>query len=564
MKKAIRFSSIKQKLIFGFSLIILLVVLLGIFNFVTTNSTNEAVESIAKEELPLVTASEGLVATLNDRIVAAYGYVLFDDSSYKERFEQYNEQAQEYERQIRDIHSSEEFDELMQKAAEWREFIPNEVFSAYDQGELDVAREKLQESVTELREIIAGYKNLAQTSEDSIVKKQEQVISSGNNSLIAGTIITILVVALGITIAILVSNMISRPIKTVMDRMKLLAAGDLSLEPLQTNSKDETGQLVEATNDMNDNMRKLLQQINHVSETVSGQSEELTQSANEVMGGTEQIASTMQELATASENQANHATDLSSAMTSFAEKVDEASESGEVIQSSTQEVLQMTDKGTELMEASTEQMNMIDAMMQEAVQKVEGLDLNSQEISKLVLVIQDIAEQTNLLALNAAIEAARAGEHGQGFAVVADEVRKLAEQVADSVSDITGIVERNHQESNIVTESLQAGYKEVEQGTKQIATTGETFHGISQAVTEMVNQINQITENLTGIAANSQQMNGSIQEVAATSEEAAAGVEETSAASEQTNAAMEEVSASSDDLAKLAEELNGLVRQFKV
>src|SRR5699024_11327619 len=141
-----------------------------------------------------------------------------------------------------------------------------------------------------------------------------------------------------------------------------------------------------------------------------------------------------------------------------------------------------------LMEASTEQMNMIDAMMQEAVQKVEGLDLNSQEISKLVLVIQDIAEQTNLLALNAAIEAARAGEHGQGFAVVADEVRKLAEQVADSVSDITGIVERNHQESNIVTESLQAGYKEVEQGTKQIATNSEMLYGINQAVTEMVNK----------------------------------------------------------------------------
>src|SRR5690625_7272485 len=100
----------------------------------------------------------------------------------------------------------------------------------------------------------------------------------------------------------------------------------------------------------------------------------------------------------------------------------------------------MTNDGSLLMESSTKQMAIIDQIVHEAVEKVEGLDVHSQQISELVSVIQDIADQTNLLALNAAIEAARAGEHGQGFAVVADEVRKLAEEVSFSVTDITIIV----------------------------------------------------------------------------------------------------------------------------
>ena len=139
----------------------------------------------------------------------------------------------------------------------------------------------------------------------------------------------------------------------------------------------------------------------------------------------------------------------------------------------------MTDKGSQLMDSSTKKMSKIDQIVKDSVQKVKDLDAQSQEIFKLVVVIKDVADQTNFLALNAAIEAARAGEHGRGFSVVAEEVRKLAEQTATSVTDITRIVNNIQNGFSVVTESLQDGYKEVEQGTNQIETTGETFNEIA-------------------------------------------------------------------------------------
>lgn len=224
----------------------------------------------------------------------------------------------------------------------------------------------------------------------------------------------------------------------------------------------------------------------------------------------------------------------------------------------------MTNEGKQYMEDTSQQMAKIDGIVQDAVKKMAILDNQTQEINHLVVIIQKIADQTNLLALNAAIEAARAGEHGRGFAVVADEVRKLAEQVAVSIADITGFVEKIQVESNRVSDSLQSGYAEVEEGTSQIAKTGQTFNQINTSVTTMVEDIKGISDNLESIKVNSEIMNGSIEEIASVSEESAAGVEQTSAASQQITSSMEEVAGSSEQLSNLAENLADMVGRFKL
>lgn len=564
MKAIFNFKSIKSKIISAFSVVILLVIILGAYNSITVKKMNDETTDMVENNLQMLTATKGLENTMANRISAARGYVLTGDSNFKDDFEAYTEEGKEFEELARSIGVSKEFENVLRTTDVWKTAVNGDVFEVYDRGDEEQAATNLNGLSFMVDDIMGNYEELATNSETAINQGGEKIIAHGEQNVTIVIIVSVLILVLSIIAALVTGNLISKPIKTVMERMKLIAGGDLRKDLLQTKARDEVGQLVHATNEMASNTRNLLKQINEVSETVTNQSEELTQAASEVKSGSEQVAITMQELAAGSEKQATSASDLSEVTGTFAIKVQEVNDNGERVQKYSDEVLEMTTNGSKLMTSSTEQMTKIDQIVQGAVTKVEGLDAHSKKISHLVSVIKDIADQTNLLALNAAIEAARAGEHGKGFTVVADEVRKLAEQVAVSVTDITDIVANIQNETSTVVESLKDGYTEVEQGTNQIVTTGKTFKEINESISNMADNIKLVAENLADITTSSQEMKGSIEEIASISEEAAAGVEQTSASNQQTNSSMEEVAGSSEQLSKLAEELNGLVRQFKL
>lgn len=561
--KLFNFKTIRMKILFGFSLVILFVIAFGIYNVNVINKSNEEARNIVENELPLLMANERMASTMANRISAARAYVLYG-GEYKERFDEYTEEGRFNEAIVRSITTSEKFDELINNTVEWRQYVSKEVFEEYEKGNVELARQNLAKTDADVREITIGYEELASESREMINAAQNEIIANGKSTLTISIALTILIIIVSITTAIITSNIISKPIIKVMERMKLIAQGDLSNDSLETKSQDEVGQLVVATNDMSNNIRELLREINEASGLITSQSEELTQSANEVNIGSNHINAAMQELAAGTESESHAASELASTMGVFSSTVQEANANGERIEKATTEVLHMTSEGSRLMESSNTQMVKIYDIVQDSVQKVQNLNVRSQEISTLVSVIQEIADQTNLLALNAAIEAARAGEQGKGFAVVADEVKKLAEQVSSSVVDITNIITGIQTESSLVTKSLQDGYNEVQQGASQIKTTQETFDKITKSVTDMSNSIKTVAKSLSDIANNSETMNNSISEIAAISEETAAGVEQTSASSQQISNSMEEVTNNSEQLAQLAEKLNELVLKFKL
>ena len=345
MKKQFNFKSIKMKMLFGFSLVILLVVLFGVYNYSATKKSNDEAKNIVEKELPLLIANEQMATTMANRISTARGYVLYG-GDYKDRFNEYTEEGKRIEATVREIGASEEFDQLIKRTVEWRQYVAKEVFEEYDKGNIELARQNLAEKNQDVREIMAGYEELASKSRDSINETESQIIENGKKTLFIVTIVTILVILVSLAAALITSNIIAQPIIKVMERMKLISSGDLSNEPLETKSQDEVGQLVVATNEMSNNIRELLSEINVASGSITSQSEELTQSANEVNAGSQQIATTMQELAAGTESEARTASELASIMGVFSTSVQEANSNGELIQKASNEVFQMTSEGS--------------------------------------------------------------------------------------------------------------------------------------------------------------------------------------------------------------------------
>lgn len=186
----------------------------------------------------------------------------------------------------------------------------------------------------------------------------------------------------------------------------------------------------------------------------------------------------------------------------------------------------------------------------ETAKKVKRLGESTQQITRVVSLINQIATQTNLLAINAGIEAARAGEEGQGFAVVAEEVGELANQSAAATKEIEQIVENIQRETTEVVKAMELGTTQVVEGTKIVE---DAKYSLNQ-ILDVSRQIDALVQSISSATASQAQTSQAVSQL----------MREIAEVSQRTSSSSRQVSTSLQQTVEISQKLQETVGTFKV
>lgn len=377
-----------------------------------------------------------------------------------------------------------------------------------------------------------------------------------------GIIVLLIVTMLG-SFGILFRK-INKPIKTVSETLEQVAAGNLTVKPLEIKSEDEIGQLAKSLNKMTSELNSLIAHVANASHQVAASSQELSASAEQSTAATELLTTLAQSSSEGAEKQLNSINEIASGMTGMSARLGDIASSSTEMYSLSEEAADATANGSSLVSAIVTQMDDISEAVTDSSAVIRHLGKRSTEIGNIINVITDIANQTNLLALNAAIEAARAGEHGKGFAVVADEVRVLAESTKNSTEEIAKLIQDIQSETNKAIQSMDKGTERVSEGLKSAGLVNASFSEISRFMNDVSGKVGEVSTSIDHMAEETRKILSSLEAIQDISRANAEASQQSSASSQEQMASIEEINASSQALAGLADELQDTISAFKI
>jgi methyl-accepting chemotaxis protein len=357
------------------------------------------------------------------------------------------------------------------------------------------------------RAYLAGVQKMVDTERellDAAALRSEDLRARTSLVLVVCSVLSL---GLGVLLAWLLVRSITQPLSRAVQVARAVASGDLTSR-IDVDSKDETGQLMQALKDMNDNLVGIVGNVRSGTDTIATASSQIAAGNHDLSSRTEQQASSLEETAASME-------ELTSTVK---QNADNARQANQLAVSASSVAV----KGG--------------SVVAEVVGTMGAINASSRKIVDIIGVIDGIAFQTNILALNAAVEAARAGEQGRGFAVVAAEVRNLAQRSAAAAKEI----------KTLIGDSVD----KVEEGSKQVAEAGKTMD-------EIVDSVKRVTDIMAEITAASQEQTSGIEQINQ-------AITQMDQVTQQNAALVEEAAAAASSLQEQASGLSQVVSVFKV
>lgn len=539
------FSSMKirSKILAAFFAITLLTIILGTFSLVQIGNVNVKSSDMSDNLLPSIVSLGVVDSQLN---LNRRGEIQACTKTTPEELERYTKRQTETAEKVSQALAAMEKLQLKSDEKKLVDGLKGLIAAYYKDSAKTFEISKtgdLEETTKYMRTVSKKSYDAAQKSANELIEynrkeavddaKQADNIYKSAKYWIMGTIAVCVVVA--ILLGLFIAGAISAPIRKLAEEANKVAAGDLRVQLVQGGS-DEIGQMTGAFAVMINNLRSMISKIEEASNRVATTSGEVYSTSEQMATGAEEVASQAGTVATAGEEMSATSGDIAQNCQMAAESASRANDSAV--------------SGAHVVEGTVQCMYKIAERVNSTSKTVESLGARSDQIGQIVGTIEDIADQTNLLALNAAIEAARAGEQGRGFAVVADEVRALAERTTRATREIGEMIKAIQTETKSAVAAMEQGVKEVENGTVEAGKSGEAISDIINQIGVLQTQVNQIATAAEEQTATTSEISSNMMQITDVVQQTARGAHESAAAASQLNS--------------VAEELQRLVKEFKL